>query len=85
MDFQGHFPMREWNFCVEGATAPGEIMCVIGSCKELGEWKPENVVPMQIAAAGSDVAGGEVNSHQLQQHIHDVASSPTYETNRNTT
>ena len=48
MDFQGHFTMREWSFRVEGVTAPGEIMCVVGSCSELGEWNPERVVPMKI-------------------------------------
>ena len=43
--------MREWSFRVEGSTAPGEVLCVIGSCLELGEWKPEDVVPMQIVGS----------------------------------
>ena len=40
--------MREWTFQVEGETAPGEVMCIVGSCAELGEWKPEHVVPMTV-------------------------------------
>ena len=39
--------MREWIFQVEGETAPGEVMCIVGSCEELGEWKPERVVLFQ--------------------------------------
>ena len=56
MAIQGQdFSTREWSFRVEGVTAPGEIMCVVGSCVELGEWKPEQVVPMQIVATGPSV------------------------------
>ena len=43
--------MREWAFRVEGVTAPGEVMCVVGSCTELGEWSPERIVPMKIVTS----------------------------------
>ena len=46
--FKRH-PMREWSFRVEGVTVPGEVMCIVGSCKELGEWDPKRVVPMNPA------------------------------------
>ena len=46
MDFQGKFVMRNWKFRVEADVVPGEIMCITGSCSELGEWNPDNVVRM---------------------------------------
>ena len=37
---------REWDFYVECSTLPGEVVCVTGSCPELGNWKADDVVPM---------------------------------------
>ena len=39
---------RSWTFSVRCETPllPGEVVCVTGSCSELGEWKPGGVVKM---------------------------------------
>jgi hypothetical protein len=29
---------REWEFHVTTATAPGEVVAVVGSCPQLGNW-----------------------------------------------
>ena len=69
--------MREWIFQVQGETAPGEVMCIVGSCEELGEWKPERVVPM-TANNNNDSSETQnnfinpcssFNSHQSKSHL----------------
>ncbi len=40
--------MRPWTFNVECSTLPGEIVCVTGSCSELGNWKIKKVLRMEI-------------------------------------
>ena len=37
---------RSWTFNVNCQTYPGEIVCVTGSCPELGNWKMDQVLPM---------------------------------------
>ena len=69
--------MREWVFQVEGETAPGEVMCIVGSCEQLGEWKPERVVPMTINADNADDEirnnfmnpSSNFHSHQSKSHL----------------
>ena len=39
---------REWTFSVEVSTLPGEVVCLTGSCPELGEWKASKVVPLKV-------------------------------------
>jgi hypothetical protein len=48
---------REWNFFVECSTLPGEVVCLTGSCPELGDWKVNNVVRMTSADAGKGSSG----------------------------
>ena len=96
MAIQGQdFPTREWSFRVEGVTAPGEIMCVVGSCVELGEWKPEKIVPMQIITSDPSLivpssapasASAEVHpsNFRIRREDHEMFSaSSTCENNRN--
>ena len=47
--------MREWTFRVEGVTAPGEIMCIVGSCDELGNWDPKRVIPLSLLDGAGDI------------------------------
>ena len=69
--------MREWLFQVEGETPPGEVMCVVGSCEQLGEWKPERVVPMamNIDNGADETKNSFMNpssafhSHQSKSHL----------------
>ena len=83
------YPMREWSFRVEGVTAPGEVICVTGSCDELGEWNPKRVVPMTMNiyenAEWNPTNLNSSTSHLLVPHngISDGFSS-TCETNRST-
>ena len=49
MDGQGS--RRNWLFKVEAATAPGELVCLTGSCTELGSWDPNLVVPLALKEA----------------------------------
>ena len=79
--------MREWAFRVEGVTAPGEIMCVVGSCIELGEWNPENVIPMKVINAVTDstevVIGNSNPRFPIPSYQKDDGFRSTCETNRN--
>lgn len=45
---------RRWKFKVQAATGPGEVVCITGSCPELGEWDPNKVVPMVLKEANCD-------------------------------
>ena len=45
---------REWNFNVRCATLPGEMVCVTGSCPQLGVWKPDKVVTMRKVREDDD-------------------------------
>ena len=67
MDSPKRYPMREWSFRVEASTAPGEIMCIVGSCDELGDWNPKRVIPMNMldgAAATTSLSNpGSVNTN----------------------
>ena len=68
MDSPKRYPMREWTFRVEGVTAPGEIMCIVGSCDELGNWNPRRVIPMSMldgaAYTTSHSSPGSVNANK---------------------
>ncbi|XP_022542436.2 glycerophosphocholine phosphodiesterase GPCPD1 isoform X1 [Astyanax mexicanus] len=37
-------------FIVRGATSPGEVIAVVGSCETLGSWCYQNAVPLQATA-----------------------------------
>ena len=37
---------RLWTFKVNAKTFPGEVVCIVGSCPELGNWKTDQVLPM---------------------------------------
>lgn len=37
---------RTWTFNVDCKTLPGEVVCITGSCPELGNWKVDKVRPM---------------------------------------
>ena len=67
MDSPKRYPMREWTFRVEGVTAPGEIMCIVGSCDELGDWNPKRVIPMSMLDGAADTTSysspGSVNAN----------------------
>jgi len=39
---------------VEAVTSPGEVVCLTGSCPQLGGWNPDKVVPMVLTQAGTD-------------------------------
>jgi len=39
---------RSWTFNVNCKTFPGEIVCITGSCPELGNWKVDKVHPLEI-------------------------------------
>ena len=91
------YQMREWSFKVEGMTAPGEVMCLTGSCDELGEWNPKRVVPMTMLYNSNedDATKRFVNptspmninnsaSHLLSPHNGMDGFSSTCETNRST-
>ena len=80
------YPMREWSFRVEGVTAPGEVICVTGSCDELGEWNPKRVVPMTMNIyenADDPTNLNSSTSHLLVPHHSDRFSS-NCETSRST-
>ena len=40
---------RDWSFDVECSTLPGEIVCLTGSCPELGCWGVNDLVRMKPA------------------------------------
>ena len=50
---------RSWTFQVNAMTFPGEVVCVVGSCPELGTWI--DVKPMEIKNSDSigESHGGE--------------------------
>jgi hypothetical protein len=88
-------PMREWSFRVEGVTAPGEVMCLTGSCDELGEWNPKRVVPMTTNIYESEDdptkrfnnSSSLINLNSSTSHLlvpHSDGFSSTCETNRST-
>ena len=35
-------------FKVKVTTQMGETVCIVGDCKELGNWKPQGVVPLRL-------------------------------------
>ena len=39
---------RRWTFNVTCQTYPGEVVCLTGSCPDLGNWKPDQVRPLEI-------------------------------------
>lgn len=45
---------RGWKFKVQVATGPGEVVCITGSCQELGQWDPNRVVPMLLKEVAND-------------------------------
>ncbi|XP_049962737.1 glycerophosphocholine phosphodiesterase GPCPD1-like [Schistocerca serialis cubense] len=37
---------RQWNFRVKADTLPGESVCVVGNCEQLGNWKSSQAVQL---------------------------------------
>ena len=50
---------RLWTFQVTCKTLPGEVVCVTGSCPELGNWKVNKIVPLEPQDTGYAGFGGE--------------------------
>ena len=48
---------RLWTFRVKAKTFPGESVCVIGSCPELGSW--ENVQRLENQGSTESIGGEE--------------------------
>ena len=87
MDPLSENSMREWSFRVEGVTAPGEVMCIVGSCQELGEWDPKRVVPMSIIPDGEASSNTTSSAMSSRSHLfvpsENIGVTPTTcETNR---
>ena len=51
---------RLWNFKINCKTFPGEVVCISGSCPELGNWKVDQVLPMTAQDDPYPGYGGEV-------------------------
>ena len=51
---------RLWNFKINCKTFPGEVVCITGSCPELGNWKVDQVLPMTAQDDPYPGYGGEV-------------------------
>ena len=50
---------RLWTFQVTCKTLPGEVVCVTGSCAELGNWKVNKIIPLEPQDTGYAGFGGE--------------------------
>lgn len=42
--------LREVEFSVSCTTNPGEVVCVVGNCSQLGNWKHEGALVLQRKA-----------------------------------
>lgn len=39
---------RSWTFRLEATTLPGEVVCLTGSCEELGKWSMSRMVTLDV-------------------------------------
>jgi len=47
-------PDREWEFKVQTTTAPGEVVGVVGSCPQLGNWNHQGSLILTKEASSPD-------------------------------
>ncbi|XP_067001505.2 glycerophosphocholine phosphodiesterase GPCPD1 [Anabrus simplex] len=45
---------KDWRFRVQADTLPGEVLCVVGSCAELGNWYSNGSVQLSKESASED-------------------------------
>ncbi|XP_018023934.2 putative glycerophosphocholine phosphodiesterase GPCPD1 homolog 1, partial [Hyalella azteca] len=68
---------RQWVFTVAAKTSVNEVVCIVGSCAELGAWNPRQIVALQKVPSGGDDASSLTWESSVDSHEEAAADEET--------